>query len=96
MPINARTTTDNFDDCKLSKINAEIFTSTVQNQAVLIQLNVPPFGTGENWLPIGGMRLDPGYWQFKIEDFTEFGVSRAQGIRAKSAVAGVPAIITII
>lgn len=96
MPINGAVTTANYEDNTLSKPNARIFTLTVQNQPVMIQLNVPPFGTGENWVPIGGIRLDPGYWVFNAEDFAEYGVDRASGVRVRAFDAASPGIVTVI
>lgn len=95
MPLNAVTTTARFEDTVLSKPGAVRFTVMVGNQTVLYQLNVPPFGNGENWLPIGGAQLVPGTWTFDPADWAEFGTERAQGIRFKALDITDPAVVTV-
>lgn len=85
MPVRSKATTANYDDTRLDKANAQSFTVQVSNQSVLIQLNVAPFGRGEAWMPPSGIEIRPGYWNFDSDDWSEFGVEKAQGIRVASA-----------
>jgi hypothetical protein len=95
MPINARTATANPDACRLDKRNARNFTVQVANQTCSYELNVAPFGRGETWMPGGGAQLVPGLWTFSQDDWIEYGVQYAQGIRFTSIDPADPAIITV-
>jgi len=94
MPLNSRATTSLPDDTRLDKSNARTFTVQVANQAVYYQVNVPPFGRGEQWSPSPGAILYPGIWNFTDSDWYEYGVTVAQGIRFYSVTPGNPAVIT--
>jgi hypothetical protein len=96
MPINTRiaSATDP-NACRLDKRNAQTFTVQVANQSAYYQLNVAPFGRGENWMPIGGALLTPGLWTFHPIDWVEYGVSVTQGIRFWSAVTTEPANVSV-
>lgn len=93
MPINARTTTTNYDACRLDKPNAKSFTVQVGNQTVSYQLNVPPFGNGESWVPVGGAQLVPGLWTFTSDDWVEHGPI-CNGIRFAAVDPASPAVVT--
>lgn len=93
MPINARTTTANYDDCTLRKEDAVRITVQVANQACRYQVNTDPLG-GETWVPIGGIHLVPGLWTFDAPDWTEYGVQAVQGMRFIALNPADPAVIT--
>lgn len=95
MPLNNKSTTLLFSDTVFTKKDAATFTVQVANQTVKYQLNVPPFGNGENWVPVGGINLLPGFWNFSATDFTEYGAQVAQGIRFASLTATDPAIVSV-
>lgn len=94
MAINARTTTANYDACRLDKPNAKSFTVQVGNQTVSYQLNVPTFGNGESWVPIGGAQLVPGLWTFDPSDWQEWG-PQCNGIRLAAVNPATPGIVTV-
>lgn len=94
MPINGVQTTTDFDGCRMDKTNATSFTVDVSNQYALYQINVAPFGRGENWQPAIGADIGPGYWVFGPADWSQYGVDKAQGIRFKSKVSVSPAVIS--
>lgn len=95
MPINARTTTTNAETTRLDKSNATTFTVIVANQSAFYELNVAPYGRGENWAPNGGALLTPGMWNFTQQDWQEYGVSFVQGIRFRSVLASDPSVVTV-
>lgn len=95
MAINSRTTTANADACRLNKDNARSFTVTVQNQTVIYEVNVPKFQKGENWMPLGGAELAPGYWTFGPEDWQNYGTDTAQGIRFRAKFTATPGIVSV-
>lgn len=95
MPLNNRTTTARFENTTLSKADAKGFTVQVSNQTVVYQLNIPPFGNGENWVPIGGANLLPGFWTFDATDFSDYGADTAQGIRFRAIDVADPANISV-
>ena len=94
MAINARTTTANYDACRLDKPNAKSFTVQVANQTVSYQLNCPPFGNGENWVPIGGAQLVPGLWNFDPTDWAEYSQT-CNGIRIAAVDPADPGVVTV-
>lgn len=93
MAVNGRSTDSNFDTVRLDKPNAVSFSVDVSNAYALYQLNVPQFGRGENWMPAEGRDIGPGYWTFDRDDFAEYGVDKANGIRFKSKT-GTAAVIS--
>lgn len=95
MPLNARTTTADYNAARLDKPGARAFTVQVANQTVFYQLNVPPFGNGENWMPLEGAMLVPGLWNFDPSDWSEFGVETAAGIRFRAVDPVSPGIVTV-
>lgn len=95
MPLNARITTASYEGARLDKPRARSFTVQVGNQSVYYQVNAPPFGTGENWVPGEGNILFPGFWTFGPEDWAEYGVVNVQGIRFKAVDIATPGIVTV-
>lgn len=95
MPINARVATTLYNDTRLDKFNASRFTVQVNNGSALYQVNVPPFGNGEAWMPAEGALLTPGLWTFDPADWGEYGTQYAQGIRFKLFSAVTPPTVTV-
>jgi hypothetical protein len=94
MALNFITTTTNADQTRLDKANAVSFTVQVANQSVYYEINASPFGRGENWVPLGGALLGPGFWTFSPADWAEYGVQTVQGIRFRSVVSTDPGVVT--
>lgn len=80
---------------RYDKRDARRFTVTVTGGTVKYQINVPPFGVGENWQPMNGAFLQAGFWTFDQNDWTEYGTEFAQGMRFALTDPASPATVSV-